>query len=103
MNKIYNVKEIVFPPFIIRIKRDGIYRINIYTKESVKIFEGEFRFISYKQGEHEDIYKIMRNNNTFMGNFKKLMKELRPYRGQRLDSFKKIFNHYKREFEKELE
>ena len=101
MNNKYVVKEIEFLPFKIEIRKDGIYRINIYREESVKVFDGEFQFISYQEGRYlfEDVFVVMRNNDVYMGTFKELMKELRPYRGQRLDSFKKIFNHYKRELE----
>ena len=88
-------------PFIIEFRKDGIYRINIYAKESVKIFDGEFQIISYQEGRHlfEDVFVVMRDDEAYMGTFKELMKQLRPYRGQRLDSFKKIFNHYKKELE----
>lgn len=100
MNNVY-VEEIIFPPHIIEIRKDGIYRINMYAEESVKIFDGEFRIIGYQEGRHlfEDVFIVVRNNDEFyFGNFKELMKQLRPYRGQRLDCFKKIFNHYTREF-----
>lgn len=97
------LEEIVFPPHIIEIRKDGIYRINIYAEESVKIFHGEFKIIGYQKGRHlfEDFFIVVRNDEFYMGNFKELMKQLRPYRGQRLDCFKKIFNHYTREFVEE--